>query len=488
VEVLACEVMALYADLREYLALVEGIGELRRVEGADWNVEIGTLTEVAYKQPGGGPLLLFDDVAGYPSGYRVATNVVGSLDRLALAIGLPLGLSKQQAARAWHERWRSLRPLPYVEVADGPVFENVHRGEDVNLLEFPVPYWHEGDGGRFIGTGCVNVTRAPDGSWVNVGTYRVQVADERRCFVYISPGKQGRIHRDLWFERGEPCPVAVSVGHDPSLFLLGGLEVPAGVCEYDVCGALRGEPFEVVRSPIHGLPVPARAEIVLEGVIRPDRTAVEGPFGEWTGYFAGGQRPEPLMEVEAVYHRRDPILFGTTHAVPPTEPIFHRAVMRSGLVREALEKAGIPDVQGVWCHEAGGARLLTVVSIRQRYAGHARQAATAAAVVQPGAYLGRYVIVVDEDVDPSDLHQVMWAVCTRSEPAESIDILRRQWSGPLDPRLPAGRKGFSSRAVIDATRPFEWKDDFPRVCAARRDLFEQTARRWAHLFEVPVRG
>ena len=109
----------MYRDLREYLDQVDELGELRRLDGADWNLEVGTLTEVAYKQPGGGPLLLFDRLAGYPAGYRVATNVGGSVDRLALAIGLPLGLSKQEAARAWHERWKGLVPLPYQEAADG---------------------------------------------------------------------------------------------------------------------------------------------------------------------------------------------------------------------------------------------------------------------------------------------------------------------------------------------------------------------------------
>src|SRR5205814_9645415 len=146
---------------------------------------------------------------------------------------------------------------------------------------------------------------------------------------------------------------------------------------------------------------------------------------------------------------------------PPDEQSFYRAFMRSARLRADLENASIPGITGVWCHEVGGSRLFNVLAIEQRYAGHARQVGHAAASVHTGAYLGRYTVVVDDDIDPMNLELVMWAICTRSEPAESIDIIPRAWSGALDPRIHPDKKGFSSRAIIDATRPVEWPGPVP---------------------------
>ena len=136
---------------------------------------------------------------------------------------------------------------------------------------------------------------------------------------------------------------------------------------------------------------------------------------------------------------------------------------------------------GVWCHEVGGSRLFNAISINQRYAGHARQVGHAAASVHTGAYLGRYVVVVDDDIDVMDLEQVLWAMCTRSEPAESIDIIPRAWSGPLDPRIHPDKKGFSSRAIIDATRPWEWRDRFPMSQLPTSATKQKALDRWGWL-------
>ena len=146
-----------------------------------------------------------------------------------------------------------------------------------------------------------------------------------------------------------------------------------------------------------------------------------------------------------------------------------------------LEAASIPGIVGVWCHEVGGSRLFNAVSIQQRYAGHARQVGHAAASVHTGAYLGRYVVVVDDDIDVMDLEQVLWAMCTRSDPAESIDIIPRAWSGPLDPRIHPDKKGFSSRAIVDATRPWEWRDRFPVSQLPTPQTRAKALERWGWL-------
>jgi UbiD family decarboxylase len=304
--------------------------------------------------------------------------------------------------------------------------------------------------------------------------------------LYISPGKHGRVIREKYFAAGKPMPVMMSFGHDPLLFMASSLEVPPNMCEYDWAGGVRGEPVPVLKGPVTGLPMPADAEIVVEGFLNPNDTAPEGPFGEWTGYYASGEREEPVMTVEAVYHRNNPIMLGSPPCKPPSELTSYRALMRSALIHDQLERAGVPDVQAVWTPEAGGTRLLIAVAIKQRYPGHARQAGHIAAMCHAGAYLGRYVVVVDEDVDVTDLNDVVWAMCTRSDPEQSMDIIKRAWSGPLDPIIKTERKGFNSRMIVDACRPFEWRNEFPAVAEASVELMDKTRAKWGDLILGPA--
>ena len=147
-----------------------------------------------------------------------------------------------------------------------------------------------------------------------------------------------------------------------------------------------------------------------------------------------------------------------------------------------MERNGIPDLQGIFCHDPGAHRLFVVISIKQRYSGHAKQAALITSQCHAAAYLGRYIIVVDEDIDISSLDDVVWAMCTRTDPEYDIDIVRRCWSGPLDPIVPAGRKGFSSRAIVDACKPYERLDTFPRVAQVSPEMRHNILKKWAPIF------
>ena len=466
-----------HRDLREWLALVEEMGQLRRIKGAGWEKDIGLATEVLRSREGA-PAGLFGSVPGFPEGYRVLVNSFGTFERIALTLGLKHWESPRELLLEWRERQRHIELLPYRYVKDGPVMENVQTGKDVDLHQFPAPVWHEHDKGRYIGTGSVTITKDPDTDWFNLGTYRVMVHDKKTVGFYISPGKHGRIHRDKYFARGQRCPVVVICGEDPLLFAASGCELPNGVCEYDWAGGLRQRPFDVIKGPVTGLPIPAEAEIAIEGFSYPGRGKEEGPFGEFTGYYASGSREEPFIEVEAVYHRNDPIIVGRPPGKPPFEDAKMDAFIKSALLWDELEKAGVPDVTGVWGHLAGAVRMFWAISIKQRYAGHARQAGHVGAQGRTGAYLGRYVIVVDDDIDVTDLGDVVWALGTRSDPERSIDIIKRAWSGPLDPALPPGHKNYNSRAIIDACRPFEWKDDFPGIVASSPERFAEGKARW----------
>jgi 4-hydroxy-3-polyprenylbenzoate decarboxylase len=304
---------------------------------------------------------------------------------------------------------------------------------------------------------------------------------------YISPGKHGRVHRDKYIARGEPMPAAIVVGGDPLTFLMGCSETPRGICEYDVAGGLRGKPVKVVPGRITGLPIPANAELVLEGYVDPGKRRSEGPFGEWTGYYASDIREEPVLDIQAIYHRNDPIILGCPPQRPPDELGRYRSITRSALLRQSIEAAGVPDVRAVWAHEVGVARLLLSVAITQRYPGHAKQAGHVASQCHIGAYCGKMVIVVDDDVDVSNLEELIWAMLTRSDPATSVDIITGAWSTPLDPRItPEDRaKGnfTNSRTIIDACRPFHWRDKFPRVNTPSPEVARKAQEKFGYLLK-----
>ncbi|HZD57803.1 MAG TPA: UbiD family decarboxylase [Anaerolineales bacterium] len=471
-----------YEDLRDWLSQVEEMGELRRVHGATLDEDVGRITEML-QHTDDAPAALLGGFEGYPPGFRILVNALSKRSRIALTLGLPADIGAFELMDRWMKLNDQVEPVPVRYVDEGPILENVMTGGEVDVTVFPTPLWHELDGGRYIGTGCVNVIKDPDSDWINLGTYRGMIQDKSKVGIYISPGKHGRIFRDKYFERGEKMPIAMIVGGDPLVFISSSLELPVGTSEYEFAGAVRGEPYQVIRGKYTGLPIPAHAEIVLEGFVDPEAQLNEGPFGEWTGYYASSQRPEPYIDIKAIYYRNDPILLGIPPQKPPYEAHRYRVYLRSAMLHKALRDAGVPDVTAVWCHGVGGCRLLNVVAIKQRYAGHARQAGHVAAMCRVGAYLGRIVIVVDDDIDVTDLGDVMWAVCTRSDPERSIDLIKRAWSGPLDPAIPPDKKGFNSRLIIDACRPWEWRDEFPPTIGPSLEVKRATREKWGHLLK-----
>lgn len=439
--------------MRRWLRDAEAEGELVTLHGVDWDVEMGAVAELASRRPVV-PALLFDEVPGYPPGYRVLVNSLASPGRVARSAGLPSGLAPLAAVRAWKERYSSFSQQPYRVVASGSVLENRVSGAAIDLFNFPAPKWRSGDGGRYLGTATLCVTQDQVDGSINVGTARVMIHDANHVFYRVSAGKDSRRHFEQAHQTTQRLPIAISMGHDPSLLMVGGLNIPYGVCEYDVWGGLMEEPLDVIETPLHKLPVPSQAELVIEGEVLTDQTAAEGPFGEWSGYYSRSARPEPLIEVQAVYHRTDPIILAMATSRPPSELTTFWAVFRSALLWDQLEKAGIGSIQGVWCHPAGGTRLFIVISLRQTHPGHARQALLAAASLPAGAYMGRYLVAVDEDIDPTDIDNVLWALGTRSDPARDADVIRGAWGGPLDPAVGPEANGLNSRLLIDACKPY----------------------------------
>jgi UbiD family decarboxylase len=454
-----------YDDLREWLDHAERLGEVRHVKGATWQEDIGLAAEAILRAENG-PCVVFDDIPGCPKGFRLLLNIFAGTRR-NMTFGFPDHLGKWELSEAYRDAYlKDMKLVPHEIVADGPVLENVMTGDDVDVLKFPSPVWHEKDGGRYIGTGTYSITRDPDENWLNAGAYRAQVHDKNSVGVLMATGHHGYLHREKYWKKGEPLPIVMVLGGDPLAFFYGGTEAPYGVFEMDIIGGLRGRPVKMVKGRVTGLPFPAHAEIVLEGYITPDKRATEGPFGEWTGHYAGGAAPRPVLDIKAIYHRNDPILLGVPPmGAGPDEMARYRAVLRSAMVKQNMTAAGVPEVAQVWCHEIGGSRLLHGVAIKQKYPGHATQAGFIAAQCGAAAYASKYVIVVDDDVDVTNLDHLLWAMLTRTEPKESIQFIQNAWDSPADPRLAPEKRAVGdmthSVAVINACKPYHWREKFP---------------------------
>jgi UbiD family decarboxylase len=456
-------------DLRTWLGQMDAADELQLIKGANREEEIGGIVDV-YQRQSGNRAVLFDEVPGFAPGYRVVANILTSIRRIGLTLGLPGDCTEMDLVGYWRRYMKEGKTIPPVTVPTGLVLQNVERGTDVNLLKIPAPKWHEQDGGYYIGTGCMVIMRHPDTGWINYGAYRVQVHDRNLASVMCSKGKHGNLILRRYAELKQKCPVAVIVGMHPALFMVAGLEIPYGKNEYDAAGALLGEPVETIAGPVTGLPIPANAEIAFEGFISPGDIIDEGPLGEWTGYYAGGLKKEPAIRVESLMHRDDPVLLGAMPGIPPDDDSFYRCTYRSGAVWNQLEAAGVPEVKGVWAHEAGGSRLWLTVAIKQMYGGHSKQAGLIASQCHAGAYANRFVVVVDHDINPADMNKVIWAMCTRFEPREGLEILRGCWSTALDPMSYAPDDPRNARVVIDACLPWNRRETFPKECRSSPEL------------------
>jgi UbiD family decarboxylase len=462
-------------DLRTFIEMSRERGDLEVIRGVDAHLEMGALYELSLRAQYP-PVLLFEEIKGYPPDYKVVMNVRSS----RIFVGeLTLEAVKERRKR---RKWEA-EPIPPEVVETGPILSNVIRGDDVNVRAYPTPFWHQGDGGPYIGTECLVINKDPDSDWVNVGTYRVQVHDEKTLTVFFEPGKHGKLIRQKYWDRGLPCPMLVVVGQAPVLGMVAGEASRQGVSEFATAGGLIGKPVRVVRGELTGLPMPADAELAFEGFVPPPEveSRIEGPFGEWTGYYATSAHPEPVLRVERIYRRDDPIITGQ----PPAKPTFpgRMSIHGAATLWDALEAAGVPGITGVWKPLGGGARFVNIVAIKQMFDGHAKMAGMVATGAGPGAFLGRITIVVDDDIDITDHAEVMWALATRWDPKTQTDILDGCWTGNLDPTLPPEKRAAgdftNSRIIIYAVRPYRWKDQFPKVNVVDRAYSEEVEKKWA---------
>jgi len=475
-------------DLREWLSRVEQLGELVRVrQPVDRDEEMSAISYlVAKQQPS--PAVLFERPRGFdgsPIGAKMLWNVIGpSVKRVALTLEEPADTPTVELIRRVKDKLKLRLPPREVTAAKAPVYENTLTGKNIDLNRLPIPRHWPLDGGRYAGTADAVITRDPDSGYLNIGTYRMMVQGKSQVGLYLSPGKDARLHITRAWQQGKPIAVAAAWGIDPLFMLVGSQTFPKNVSEYEYAGGIKGEPIPVVRGQTTDLLIPANAELVIEGVIRPNSVKAEGPFGEFPGYYGRPEAGCPLVDITALHYRSQPILTNALMAdYPSCEQSGFFSVIRSAKIWDDLDKLGIPGIQGVYSHPAAaGGFGMTVISLEQRYAGHATQALALAAQVPGGAYYTKWIIAVDEDIDPTDMDQVIWAMASRCNPIDDIDILRNTWSTWLDPtQNPPEKRPYGSKALINACKEHRHLPVFSKRTALRKTVYDKVAARWKEL-------
>ena len=469
-------------DLRTWLKQVDDMGELATITAAlDWDEESSALNYMVGQQEGA-PALLFEEITDARPGFRTLHNLFGtSKERVAAAFGLPRGMTLTEMIDTVRKSFHRKLPPVIVPPSTAVVNQNVLTGSQADITMFPAPKMWPLDGGRYLGTWDVFITRDLEDGHHNLGTYRQMVKSPHELFVYWSPGKDAHLQAERYWDRGLTFPVASVYGPDPLLFTVSTQTLPKTESEYDYAGGLAGEPVEVFESPVTGLLLPTNAEIIIEGEMRPGNTAMEGPFGEFTGYYGRPEASTPIIDVKCIRHRRDPILTCALMAdYPACEQSLLFSIIRAARIWTDLEKLGVPGIRGGPSFpEAAGGFGATCVSIEQRYPGHAMQVAALAAQVPAGAYYAKWIIVVDEDVDPTDIHQVMWAMSTRADPATDIDVIRETWSTYLDPtKNPPEERPYGSKCLINACKDHKHLKQFSKRSRLSRKVYERLVNRW----------
>ena len=481
-----------FNDMRDFIEDSKNEGSLELVKGADPDLEIGGITEMiaARQNP---PILLFDEIMGHKPGFRIATNLFNTQSRSARVLGLDENLRGIELVKAWKQKIVEIKPIRPKEVSDGPIKENVMEGEHIDITMFPAPKWGYLDGGKFIGTGCSVITKHPDTGWVNVGTYRVMLFGKKNeVSINIAPGKHGDIIRKMYWEKGKNCPIVICLGQELSFFVAGGhFLTGSGESVFDFTGGLRGKPVEYIVGDKTGLPIPNTAEIAIEGELVPvsEKSIMDGPFGEWPGYITGAKKV-PIVEIKKIYYRNKPIILGSPPLKPPLPEVLSINIVTSAALWREIEQH-VPEVRGVWCASEGGTGgvpgFFVIVSIKQRYPGHSKQAGLAAAACRAGAYAGRYVVVVDDDIDPSNLSDVVWSIATRCDPVSGIDLIKNTWDSPVDPLLDPEKASVgdftTNRAIINSCRPFHRLSNFPPVLRVTPETAQRILTKYPDLFE-----
>ncbi len=471
-----------FKDLRQFIQKLEQEGEITKIDTeVDWDLEMGAISRKAIDHKSGA--LLFNNVKGYPPSQRVMANIIGPSQPVHAILALALGLPKNTPILDLVD-WFSRKSTEYIRpiiVDRAPCKENIVKGKDINLLDFPTPRIHGIDGGRYIGTWHVDVIKDPDTGWVNWGMYRHQLHDERRIGWLAMPTQHGpSIYYQKYEARGKPMPMAMAIGTDPLTAIVAGAGIPAQTNEVDIIGAMQGEPVELVKCETIDLEVPASAEIIIEGHVAPHERFEEGPFGEFTGYSSGGRAQRPVFHAECVTFRNNPIMTMSNMGKPWDETSILNSIVTSALLSRELRSRGIP-FRGVYCPPP---TLCPIVAAKSWYAGFIHSVASTIWSCKAGI-LRPYVIMVGEDVDPTNIEEVFWCLTSRLHPSNGIHIQNGAPGQPLFPFLSQKEREAwrGARVALDATFPPDWpKEEIPTVMDFENgwpaDVQQKVLTRW----------
>ena len=288
------------SDLDVWLEKAEAMGELKRITAeVSSDLEAAHITYLVGLEKS--PALLFENIKGHP-GHKALYNMIGcNLSRFCLMIGEePVDHPLKAVQLLQQKLGRKMAPVEVPGRAGAICNQNIVEGDKIDIRMFPAQRMWPLDGGMYLGTADAVITKDPETGRVNVGTYRMMIKGPREIGVYTSPGKDGGTDRDKWWKMGKPAPIAAAYGIDPLLFLVGATSLPKTESEYEYYSGIKGSPIELFTSDLTGLPLPAHAEIILEGHLYPDETFAEGPFGEFTGYYGRPSGATPYMRVERV--------------------------------------------------------------------------------------------------------------------------------------------------------------------------------------------
>jgi 4-hydroxy-3-polyprenylbenzoate decarboxylase len=475
-----------YRDLRDFIAQLEQRGELKRVPvEVSPRLEMTEICDRVLKR--GGPALLFERPAGFQM--PVLANLFGTPLRVALGmgkndvaalreIGRLLALLKEpEPPRGWRDLWDKLPLLKQVlsmvptVVSGAPCQDEVREGPDVDLGSLPIQTCWPGDIAPLITWGLV-VTRGPQKRRQNLGIYRQQVIAKNKVIMRWLSTRGGALdYRDHCLAHPrEPFPVAVALGADPATMLGAVTPVPDSLSEYQFAGLLRGDRTEIVKCLTHDLNVPARAEIVLEGFIYPGETALEGPFGDHTGYYNERDR-FPVFTIERITSRRDPLYHSTYTGKPPDEPAVLGMALNEVFV--PLLQKQFPEIVDFYLPPEGCSYRLAVVSMKKQYPGHAKRVMFGIWSFLRQFMYTKFIIVTDDDVNVRDWKEVIWALTTRVDPQRDTLIAENTPIDYLDFASPVA--GLGSKMGIDATN--KWAGETGRLWGEPIAMDEATRRR-----------
>lgn len=439
-----------YDDLRSFLETLEKEGQLLRITDEVLpEPDLAAAANATGRIGENAPALYFDNVKGFTDA-RIALNVHGSWANHALALGLPRNTPVKEQVEEFARRWDAF-PVSPERRADAPWRENTQEGADVDLFSvLPLFRLNDGDGGFYLDKAAV-VSRDPedphDFGKQNVGTYRIQVIGRDRLAFQPVPMHDVAQHLRKAEEVGEDLPIAITLGNDPVMAIVAGMPMAYDRSEYEMAGALRGAPAPIATAPLTGFDVPWGSEVVIEGVIESRTRQIEGPFGEFTGHYSGGRRM-PVIRVDRVSYRTDPVFESLYLGMPWTEVDYLVGPNTCVPLLKQL-RAEFPEVQAVNAMYTHG--LMVVISTAKRYGGFAKAVGMRAMTTPHGLGYVSQVILVDEDVDPFNLPQVMWAMSAKVNPKDDVVVIPNLSVLELAPA--AQPAGITSKMIIDATTP-----------------------------------